>query len=176
MFRKFRRKFRRYLDSPYWALGSDMLKKCPRFMCDKYYLTIRFRQLMRYDINWENPKTFSEKLQWLKMYDRKPIYTTMVDKYAAKKFIADKVGDQFVIPTLGVWEHFDDIDFGKLPEQFVLKCTHDSGSTIICKDKTCFNPKEAKEKIEKALGFNFYWQDREWPYKNVRPRNIAATN
>ena len=125
------------------------------------------------NLDLENPKTFNEKLQWLKIHDRKPIYTTMVDKYEVKRYVADLIGEEYIIPTLSVWEHFDDIDFDKLPEQFVLKCTHDSGGLVICRDKNKFDKKAAKKKIEKCLKRNYYYQGREWPYKNVKPRILA---
>ena len=123
--------------------------------------------------NLRNPKTFNEKLQWLKIYDRKSEYTVMVDKYAAKQYVADRIGEQYIIPTLGVWENFDDIDFESLPNQFVLKCTHDSGGLVVYKDKSKLDKAAAKEKIEKSLKRNYYWSGREWPYKNVPPRIIA---
>lgn len=143
------------------------MKHCSCLMSDKYYMSVRHMQLLGKKIDWDNPKTYSEKLQWLKLYDRKPIYTTMVDKYEAKIFIASKVGEEYVIPTLGVWNHFDEIDFDKLPDQFVLKCNHDSGSTVICMDKSKLDLRVAKIKLETALGNNFYWKEREWPYKKV---------
>lgn len=124
-------------------------------------------------LNLQNPQTFSEKLQWLKLYDRRPEYTTMVDKYAVKKYVSDKIGEQYIIPTLGVWESFDEIDFSKLPNQFVLKCTHDSGGLVICKNKNTFDIQDAKAKIEKSLKNNYYYSSREWPYKKVKPRIIA---
>lgn len=124
-------------------------------------------------LNLDCPVTFNEKLQWLKLHDRKPEYTTMVDKYEAKKWVADRIGGGYVIPTLGVWEHFDEIDFDKLPNQFVLKCTHDSGGLVICKDKIALDKTAAREKIERCLRHSFYWGQREWPYKNVKPRIIA---
>lgn len=93
----------------------------------------------------------------------------MVDKYEAKKWVADKIGGD-VIPTLGVWDSFDDIDFDKLPNQFVLKCTHDSGGLVICRDKTKLDKSSVRAKIEKCLKHNFFWGQREWPYKNVKPR------
>lgn len=124
-------------------------------------------------LDLDNPMTFNEKLQWLKIHDRKPEYTTMVDKYAVKEYVANKIGKEYIIPTLGVWDRFDDIDFDKLPDQFVLKCTHDSGGLAICKDKKNFDIKAAKEKIEKSMKRNYYWLGREWPYKNVPPRIIA---
>lgn len=140
---------------------------------DEFYLKYRYRIEMNKKLNLENPKTFSEKLQWLKLYDRNPLYTTLVDKYAVKEYIAKKIGEEYIIPTLGVWDKFDDIDFDKLPNQFVLKCTHDCGGIVICKDKSKMDIKSAKKKINKHLKNNFYYSGREWPYKNVKPRIIA---
>lgn len=140
---------------------------------DKIFLTCRFRQLLGYNINWNEPKTFNEKLQWLKLYDRKPIYTKMVDKYAVKEYVADKIGWEYIIPTIGVWDDFDEIDFNTLPNQFVLKCTHDSGGVVICRDKASFDKDVARKKIRASLSRNFYYIGREWPYKNVKPRIIA---
>ena len=121
----------------------------------------------------DNPQTFNEKLQWLKLYNRKPIYTTMVDKYEVKKYVADIIGEEYIIPTLGVWEKFEDIDFGELPNEFVLKTTHDSGGLIICRDKTSLDIKKVQKRIERSLTRNYYWYGREWPYKDVKPRIIA---
>lgn len=117
--------------------------------------------------------TYNEKLNWLKLHDHNPLYTTLVDKYEAKKYIARIIGNEYIIPTLGVWNSFDDIDFDRLPNQFVLKCTHDSEGLVIVKDKSKLDKKAAKEKIEAALKQNFYYIGREWPYKNVKPRIIA---
>lgn len=142
-------------------------------MNDEEYLKKLFKCHMKRELNLDNPQTFNEKLQWLKLYDRKPEYTTMVDKYAVKRYVADIIGEEYIIPTLGVWNHFDEIDFDKLPNQFVLKCTHDSGGIVICTDKSNLDLKAAKKKIEKCLRRNYYWSSREWPYKNVKPRIIA---
>ena len=142
-------------------------------MNDEEYLKKLFKCHMKRELNLDNPQTFNEKLQWLKLYDRKPEYTTMVDKYAVKRYVADIIGEEYIIPTLGVWNHFNEIDFDKLPNQFVLKCTHDSGGIVICKDKNKLDLKSAKKKIEKCLRRNYYWSSREWPYKNVKPRIIA---
>jgi hypothetical protein len=119
------------------------------------------------------PVTFSEKLQWLKLYGNKEEYTQMVDKYEVKKHVADIIGEEYIIPTLGVWDKFDDIDFEQLPNQFVLKCTHDSGGLVICKDKSKLDINAARKKLNKCLARNYYWQTREMPYKNVKPRIIA---
>lgn len=162
------RKIRRYIDNPYYALGYDMIKKCPHLMSDKFYISVLWKMVMGYELDWEHPKTYNEKLQWLKLYDRKPIYTTMVDKYRAKQWIADRIGEQYVIPTLAVYNSVDEIDLYKLPDQFVLKCNHDSGSVAICRDKSTFDLEAAKRKLGDALKKNFYWEEREWPYKNVK--------
>lgn len=140
---------------------------------DSIILKYSFRRIMGYPLNLRNPQTFNEKLNWLKLYNRNPLYTTLVDKYTVKKWVADKIGEQHVVPTLGVWEKFDDIDFNKLPNQFVLKCTHDSGGLIIVKSKDNLDRNVAKSKINESLKKNFYYQCREWPYKNVPPRIIA---
>ena len=144
-------------------------------MPDKMALDLCFYNIFGRRINWKNPTTFNEKLQWLKLCNRNPLYTTLVDKYAVKEWVADKIGQEFVIPTYGIWNCFDEIDFSKLPEQFVLKTTHSGGSSgvIICRDKTSFNFADAKTKLTASLKSNTYLIGREWPYKNV-PRRIIA--
>lgn len=144
-----------------------------RFIPDSVWLKLRFRKKMGYSLNLKNPKTFNEKLQWLKLYDRNPLYTKLVDKYEVRKYVAERIGEKYLIPLLGVWDKFEDIDFDKLPNQFVLKCTHDSGGLVICKDKSKLDMKTTKRKITRCLKLNYYWALREWPYKNVRPRIIA---
>lgn len=124
-------------------------------------------------INLSSPATFNEKLQWLKLHDRKPEYRNMVDKYEVRKYIAETIGEIYLIPLLGVYDFFDDIDFNTLPEQFVLKCTHDSGGIIICKDKSKFDIDAARIKINNYLKRNYYYHGMEWPYKNVKPRIIC---
>ncbi|OUN60896.1 ATP-grasp fold amidoligase family protein [Faecalitalea cylindroides] len=140
---------------------------------DKTYLKIRYYAFIGKKLNIENPKTYNEKLQWLKLYDRKPIYTIMVDKFAVKQFVSNVIGEKYIIPTLGVWNSFEEIDFQSLPNQFVLKCTHDSGGLVICKNKNELDMQYAKKKIEKSLKRDYYSVHREWPYKNVKPRIIA---
>lgn len=150
-----------------------LLNKSARlFVSDKLFLKIKFR-LRVGGGNLDDPQTFNEKLQWLKIHHRKPEYTRMVDKYEAKKYVAEIIGEEHIIPTLGVWDYVEDIDFDKLPDQFVLKCTHDSGGLVICKDKSKLNISQVSEKLKKALKVNYYYQNREWPYKNVKPRIIA---
>lgn len=161
-----------YKDPRYVAAG--ILKRLPlHWMKDETYLRMLYRVRFGKKLDLDDPRTFNEKLQWLKLHDRRPEYTVMVDKYAAKKWVADRIGEQYIIPTLGVWEHFDEIDFDRLPDQFVLKCTHDSGGLVIVKDKNSFNKKAARHKLEKCLKKNFFYPGREWPYKDIRPRIIA---
>ena len=124
------------------------------------------------ELNLDNPETFNEKLQWLKLNDRKDVYTTMVDKYEVKEYVKNAIGEQYIIPTLGIYDRFEDIDFNELPDRFVMKCTHDSGGLVIVKDKKELNIKTAKRKINKSLKRNYYRNNREWPYKNVKPRII----
>ena len=149
--------------------------KHPKWFSDKLFLKTMFRHFMGTELNLNNPKTFSEKLQWLKLYDRKPEYTRMVDKYEARKYVAGIIGEEYIIPTLAVYNSTSEIDLEALPDKFVLKCTHDSGSVAICKDKKTFQKREAFAILEKGLSKNYFWQNREWPYKNVKPRIIAET-
>lgn len=152
---------------------KDYVKVVLRILPDSVYIRLKYFQRMKKFPDLKNPKTFTEKLQWLKLHDRNPEYSKLVDKYEVKKILAERIGEEYIIPTLGVWDSFDEIDFDKLPEQFVLKCTHDSGGLIICKDKSKLNIEEAHQKINKCLKTNYYWHGREWPYKSVKPRIIA---
>lgn len=143
-------------------------------LSDKLYLTLSFRHRQGRWINWKNPETYTEKLQWLKLYYRKPIFTVLTDKYAVKKYISDTFGSQYVIPLLGVWDKPEDIDFDKLPHQFVLKCNHTSGiGLVICKDKDKLNIPKTINELNRGLKDNYYLHSREWPYKNI-PRKIIA--
>ena len=144
-----------------------------KWMPDSVFLKISYRLKLKKKLNLNNPESFNEKLQWLKLHDRKPEYKIMVDKFEAKKYVSDKIGKQYIVPTLGVWDSFDQIDFSKLPNQFVLKCTHDSGGLVICRDKKEFDKERARKKIKKCMKKNYYWIGREWPYKTIKPRIIA---
>lgn len=142
---------------------------------DKLYLKLLFRIRMGKRLNLKNPQTFSEKLQWLKLYDRKTEYTMMVDKYAVKDYVAGIIGEEYIIPTIGVWNKLDDIEWDTLPEKFVLKTTYGGGSSgvVICKDKSTFDRQKAIKKLKKSLKQNIYKTLKEWPYKNVPKRIIA---
>lgn len=155
------------------SLKKILVYRICKYIPDKLWLQIKFLCRMGRFPNLKDPQTFNEKIQWLKLYNRKPEFSAMVDKYEVKKIIAERMGEELLIPTLGVWDRFEDIDFGKLPNQFVLKCTHDSGGLVICKDKSQLDLKKTEEKINRCLNSNYYWHGREWPYKNVKPRIIA---
>lgn len=146
---------------------------CLKCMPDKMYLKLLFPAHVNYKLNLKCPKTYNEKLQWLKLYDRNPVYTKLVDKLEVKQIIGKQIGNEYIIPTLGVWERYEDIDFSVLPNSFVLKCTHDSGGLVVCKDKNILDLKKTQEKINKSLNTNYYYSCREWPYKNVTPKIIA---
>ena len=137
-------------------LRYQISRNIARLLPDKLYLSIKYRTRFGYWMDWDNPQTFNEKLQWLKVYDHHDEYTKMVDKVAAKDYVASIIGNEYIIPTFGVWDSFDDIDFAKLPNQFVLKCTHDSGGIIICKDKNTFDVNYARKRLTKCLRNNYY--------------------
>ena len=149
------------------------MKYMLRFLPDKLYLQLYYYPRFKKFINFKNPQTYNEKLNWLKLNDRNPEYTKMVDKYDAKEYVKNIIGEKYIIPTLGVWKNFDDIDFDKLPNQFVLKCTHDSEGLVIVKDKSKLDIEQARKKINRALKYNFFYIGREYPYKNIKPRIIA---
>lgn len=152
-----------------------LLHKTARLWPDKLFLQVKFRLMMGRKLDLKNPVTFNEKLQWLKLYNRRPEYTMMVDKYAVKQYIANKIGEQYVIPTLGVWNSVESIEWDSLPNQFVLKTTHGGGGcgVVICKDKSTFDKEAAKIKLQKSLDSDIYVNYREWPYKGVPKRIIA---
>lgn len=164
----------RYLTSPdYRFLVNAGLGFYDR-MPDEAYLRRYFRAAMGKELDLEHPQTFNEKCQWLKLHDRKPEYTKMVDKIEAKKYVASILGEKYIIPTLGVWDSPDEIDFGALPEQFVLKCNHNSGlGMCICRDKSALDIPKVRRELRKGLRENYYLHGREWAYKDVKPRVFA---
>ena len=149
--------------------------KIPFCLSDKQYLKAIFMYRFGYSLDLDNPRTFCEKLQWLKLYDRKQEYTKMVDKFEVKKYVANKIGEEYIIPTLGVWNTPWDIDWDTLPNQFVLKTTHGGGGNgvIICKDKMQLNKESVCKALSESLNCDLYKSFREWPYKNVSKRIIA---
>lgn len=144
-----------------------------KFIPDDIYLRLIYRIKMGNRLNLKYPKLYNEKLQWLKLNDHKDFYTTMVDKHEMKKFVSEKIGEGYVVPVLGIWESFEDIDFDLLPEKFVLKATNDQGSVLLCNNKSTFDFKNAKKILTNSMNTNFYYVGREWPYKNINPKIIA---
>lgn len=142
---------------------------------DKFLLKLKYRIHMGYWMDFSNPKSFCEKLQWLKLYNRCPEYTIMVDKYAVKEYVASRIGEEYIIPTLGIWNSPEDIEWDKLPDQFVLKTTHGGGGNgvVICKNKDTLDKNLAKTMLHHSLGVDIYRILGEWPYKNVPKRIIA---
>lgn len=143
------------------------------WMSDATFLKMAYWLRFGKHLNIANPQIYNEKLQWLKLYDRRPEYMSMVDKIAMKKFVSDRIGSEYTIPTIGVWEKPDEIEWESLPSQFVIKWNHDSGSIVICKDKTTFDRKAAIEKLNYGAKVNGFWYGREWPYKGVKPLLLA---
>ena len=156
----------------YLVLKTDN-PRYPQLFSDSTLLKARYYQVFKRPLDLEHPQTFNEKIQWMKIHDRDPRYVALSDKYAVKDIVAGIIGREHVIPTLGVWDRFDQIDFASLPERFVLKCTHDSGGLVICRDRKELDLEAARAKIEASLKTNFYYHSREWQYKDVPPRIIA---
>ncbi|MBG9529109.1 glycosyl transferase [Bacillus thuringiensis] len=150
-------------------LGFKMFRAIP----DANYLQLKYKLIMGRKLNLKNPKTFNEKLQWLKLNDRRPEYTMLVDKYEVRQYIKETIGEEYLIPLLGVYNNFDEIDFDVLPNKFVLKPNHTSGDVFICRDKSKINYRELKSEVDKWLQREYYWLHREWPYKNVKPKIVC---
>lgn len=166
-------KIRTFIENPQYFITSPASKGWLNWVPDSLYLKVLYRVIMGRKLNLKNPKEYNEKLQWLKLNDRKPEYSTMVDKYEVRGYIEDLLGDKYLIPCLGIYDSVDDIDIDALPERFVLKCTHDSGSVEMCKDKSSFDIEGARHRLSQAMKRNYYATYREWPYKYVKPRIIA---
>lgn len=161
------------LKKPWKVVSSRRIPAFSDSLSDSFYLKCFYRSVFDKKLDLNNPRNFNEKLQWLKLHDRKRKYIEMVDKYAAKEFVARRIGEEYIIKTYGVWDSFEDIDFDSLPDSFVLKCTHDSAGYVICRNKDEFDFEKAQKKIRKCLERNFYYVGREWPYKKIKPRIIA---
>lgn len=157
----------------YNRIQLRLLRYLAPFLGDESYVKLYYLFHMLKPLDLENPQTYNEKLQWLKLHDKRPEYTQMVDKIAAKEYVASIIGDEYIIPTIAIYEKPEDIDFDQLPNQFVLKVTHDSGGIVVCKNKQTINKKEVIKKMEWGLKRTYYKFNREYPYKNV-PRRIIA--
>lgn len=146
-----------------------LAKKSLFFLPDKMYIRLYYRLRTGRKLNMKNPETFNEKIQWMKFNYRFPLQSVVSDKLLVRDYVRKKVGEKYLIPLLGQWNHFDEIDFHNLPDQFVLKCNHDSGGLVVCQDKSVLDYKKAKRKIEKSLKSNFYTVGREYQYRNIKP-------
>lgn len=156
------------------ALASDIqYSRLAHVIPDSVYLRMIYRLSLGRKLNLKTPVSYNEKIQWIKLYDRRPEYIEFVDKIEVRKHVAETIGSEYLIPIFGYWKHFDEIDFDSLPNEFVLKCNHDSGSVVICKDKSTFDKATAKLKLEKAVNRNMFYFGREWPYKEVIPFIMA---
>ena len=155
------------------VVASRMLVQYGTWLPEKTFLKWKFRLIMGYKLNLKNPQTFSEKLQWLKLYNRRPEYTKMVDKVSAKDYVASIIGERYIIPTLGIWNSVEEIEWEKLPNQFVVKSTGDSGGVVVCKDKKMFDKQTAIKKLKKLGERSYYKYNKEYPYKDVPHRYIA---
>lgn len=152
---------------------KNLLVRFARIVPDSLYLRIVYRLRMGETLHLRNPKTYTEKIQWLKINDVDPKHTEMVDKYLVKDYVAKIIGEEYIIPTYGAWDSFGEIEFDKLPDQFVLKCNHDSASVVICKDKATFDKEAARKSLSGSLKNDFFYVGREHPYKNIKRKIIA---
>lgn len=166
-------KINKFKSDPRHAVTVIFQKYFSHVLTDKLYLKILYRLVFGKTLHLKNPVTFNEKLNWLKLYWRQPVFTKMADKYEAKQFVKDLIGEQYVVKNYGVYNNWNDIDFNLLPSSFVIKGTHDSGGAFICKNKKTFEEKKVREKVEANQRWNFFYWYREWPYKNIKPRIIV---
>lgn len=162
-------KIKKYLENPWMVYCALTSKGLTKWIPDKAHLRLMYRASLGTWPNLDSPETFAEKMQWLKIHDHRSVYTTMVDKYRAKEFIASKVGPAYVVKTLDAWSSADAIDVSSLPEKFVLKTNHDCGGVLICTDRDSFDIDGAKDFFRRRLKRNYFFGCREWPYKNVKP-------
>ena len=164
----------RYVFSPDYRFLIDCGRGKYDDLPDEEFLMRKYKAVMGRPLSLDKPRTFSEKLQWLKLHNRKPEYTVMVDKYLVREHIAKTVGEEYLIPLLGVWSDPDEIDFDALPDRFVLKCNHNSGlGMYICRDKSKMDTERVREELRRGLRQDYYLTGREWPYRDV-PRRITA--
>lgn len=168
------KKLTKAIKNPFWALSVVLRRLLSKYIKDdSLYIKWEYFLEMRKNLNLNSPQTYNEKLQWLKLNDIHPEYTNLVDKVEVKKIVARAIGEEHVIKTLGVWDSFEDVNFDALPDMFVLKTSHDSGGVAICRDKRQECIKAAQKKIEKSMRRNYFWEHREYPYRDVKPRIIA---
>lgn len=164
---------KRLIENPYRVFNVLNKWRMLGWVSDEIYLKIIYRARLGKKLNLQNPKTFNEKIQWMKLHCREQQPGFLTDKYLVKKYVADRVGERYLIPTIGIWNSFDAIDFESLPKQFVLKCTHDSGTVVVCRDKNKLDRDNIRKRFENALRRNYYTEGREISYKYIEPRIMA---
>lgn len=152
---------------------KQIFRNASKVIPDIPFLKLQYRYHLGEKLNLNNPKTFNEKIQWLKLFDRRPEYTTYVDKFAVREHVKRILGEEYLIPLIDVYDSVEDIEWDKLPNEFVLKCTHGSSCNIICKNKSTLDIEKSKKILKKWMKRNWFWYGREWPYKNVKPRIIC---
>lgn len=163
----------KYIKNPRLIYCWASAKGLTRWVPDEIHLKLIFRAYNDYPLDLDAPQTFNAKIQWLKLHDKNPDYVKLVDKYAVKEWVADRIGEEVLAKTYAVWANVDDIDLSILPDSFVLKTNHDCGGVVICRDRNSFDFDSAKQKLRRHLATNYYWGGREWPYKNVKPLVFA---
>lgn len=161
------------LNDPYQIIKSLARRGHLDGLSDIRYIRLLYYANFKHKLALKNPKTYNEKIQWMKLYDRNPLYTQLVDKYKVRDYVKEKIGAEYLIPLYGVWDSFEEIDFDSLPNEFVLKTNHDSNSVVICKDKNQLDIEAAKQKLTESLNRNYYYQGRQWAYKNVKPKIVC---
>lgn len=164
-------KIKKYSSNPKLILIVLLHKLSKWISSDRVYLKWMYKLKFGRKLNFENPQTFNEKLNWLKLFDRNPLYTTLADKYLVKQWVTSLIGEEYVVPCYGVWDNVDDIDIQALPKVFVLKTNHDSSGAYVVRNGIL--PEEIKLKYKKLLGVNYFYRYREWPYKNIKPKVFA---
>lgn len=143
------------------------------FADDKAYLSFKFFEKFGRPIDLRQPRTFNEKLNWMKLYDRKPLYTRMADKAAAREYVAERVGDRYLNRLIGVYDDVDDIDWDSLPDRFVMRANQGCKFNIICHDRSALDTAAAEAKLRVWMDDNGYFHVREWPYRDIRPRIVC---
>lgn len=161
------------MEEPGRLINALAIRGYFNWMSDERYIRLAYMWRMGKKLNLENPISFTEKLQWLKLHDRNSVYPELVDKYGVRCIIADRLGEEYLIPLIAQYDRIEDIEWEKLPDQFVLKCTHGSSTNIICTDKSAFDKKKAQQKLKVWMNRDWYWFGREWPYKNMKRRIIV---
>lgn len=156
-----------------WLIQQHYKRRILIRLCPKRTIKRKFEQKLGYKLNLENPRTFNEKIQWFKFYVRDPRTTRCADKYAVREYVAEKIGEEHLVPLLGIYDSVKEIDISKLPKEFVFKPNHESGRVILCHDKGAINWRKQADVMKNWLRENYYYQTGEWQYKNIPPKILC---